>query len=69
MSLWKAPDEQMRELMEDFYRHILRGERGVEALRQAQLEMKKRYPDPFYSRCVHLSGRSGAIAAASSNLR
>jgi len=48
MSLWKAPDAQTRELMEDFYRRILAGGPRAEALRQAQLEMKKRYPDPFY---------------------
>ncbi len=48
MSLWKVPDEQPRELMEDFYRRILRGEGRAEALRQAQLEMKRKYPDPFY---------------------
>jgi CHAT domain-containing protein len=47
MSLWKVPDEQTRELMEDFYRRILAGEPHAEALRQAQLEMKKKYPDPF----------------------
>ncbi len=64
-SLWKAPDEQTRELMEDFYRRILAGEPRAEALRQAQLEMKKKYPDPFYSRRVHLSGRSRAVAGAS----
>jgi hypothetical protein len=62
MSLWKVPDEQTRELMEDFYRRILAGEPRAEALRQAQLEMKKKYPDPFYSRRVHLPGRSGAAA-------
>ena len=48
MSLWKVPDEQTRELMEDFYQRILRGEGRAEALRQAQLEMKWKYPDPFY---------------------
>lgn len=48
MSLWKVPDEQTRELMEDFYRRILAGEGRAEALRQAQLEMKRKYPDPLY---------------------
>jgi len=48
MSLWKVPDEQTRELMENFYRRLLRGEPRADALREAQLEMKKNYPDPFY---------------------
>jgi CHAT domain-containing protein/tetratricopeptide (TPR) repeat protein len=48
MSLWKVPDEQTRELMEDFYRRLLRGTPRAEALRKAQLAMKKKHPDPFY---------------------
>jgi CHAT domain-containing protein/tetratricopeptide (TPR) repeat protein len=48
MSLWKVPDDQTHELMEDFYRRLLAGEGRAEALRQAQLAMKARYPDPFY---------------------
>ena len=48
MSLWKVPDEQTRELMEDFYRRLLAGQGRAEALRQAQLSMKAKYPDPFY---------------------
>jgi len=48
MSLWKVPDEQTRELMEDFYRRILTGQLRAEALRQAQLAMKAKYLDPFY---------------------
>ena len=48
MSLWKVPDEHTRELMEDFYRRLLGGEPRAEALREAQLKMKERYPDPFY---------------------
>ncbi|MGH9753454.1 MAG: CHAT domain-containing protein [Blastocatellia bacterium] len=42
-----APDGDLtRELMEDFYRRILRGEGRAEALRRAQMEKKKKYPDP-----------------------
>ena len=67
MSLWKVPDEQTRELMEDFYRRILSGEPRAEALRLAQLEMKKKYPDPFYSRRVHLPGRSGPLPPLASD--
>jgi Flp pilus assembly protein TadD len=48
MSLWKVPDEPTRELMEDFYCRILAGQGRAEALRQAQLTMKAKYPDPYY---------------------
>jgi tetratricopeptide (TPR) repeat protein len=48
MSLWKVPDEPTRELMEDFYGHLLAGQGRAEALREAQLEMKAKYPEPFY---------------------
>jgi CHAT domain-containing protein len=48
MSLWKVPDEPTRELMEDFYSRLLVGEGRAEALRQAQLAMKAKYPSPFY---------------------
>ena len=48
MSLWKVPDEQTRELMEDFYGRLLAGQGRAEALREAQLAMKAKYPDPFY---------------------
>jgi CHAT domain-containing protein len=48
MSLWKVPDDQTRELMEDFYGRLLAGEGRAEALRQAQLAMKAKYADPFY---------------------
>jgi tetratricopeptide (TPR) repeat protein len=48
MSLWKVPDEPTRELMEDFYRRLLAGQGRAEALRQAQLAMKAKYPAPFY---------------------
>jgi CHAT domain-containing protein len=48
MSLWKVPDEQTQELMEDFYRRVLQGQPRAEALRDAQLALKARYPDPLY---------------------
>jgi hypothetical protein len=48
MSLWKVPDEQTQELMVDFYQRLMAGEGRAEALRQAQLAMKAKYPDPFY---------------------
>jgi CHAT domain-containing protein/Tfp pilus assembly protein PilF len=48
MSLWKVPDKKTQELMVDFYNHILAGTPRAEALRQAQLSMKKKYPDPYH---------------------
>jgi CHAT domain-containing protein len=48
MSLWKVPDEATRELMEDFYRRVLSGRGRADALREAQLALKARHPEPFY---------------------
>jgi tetratricopeptide (TPR) repeat protein/CHAT domain-containing protein len=48
MSLWSVPDEQTRELMEDFYQRLLRGEGKADALRNAQLALRQKYPDPYY---------------------
>lgn len=43
MSLWKVPDAQTCELMEDFYRRLLAGAPRAEALRAAQLAIRDRY--------------------------
>jgi CHAT domain-containing protein len=48
MSLWKIPDVQTKELMVDFYQRMLDGKPRAEALRDAQLIMKKKYSNPFY---------------------
>jgi CHAT domain-containing protein len=48
MSLWKVPDQQTQELMTEFYRRLFWGEGRGEALRNVQLEMRKKYPDPYY---------------------
>jgi CHAT domain-containing protein len=48
LSLWRVPDEQTGELMEEFYRRLLAGEARAEALRQAQLALRAKYPAPYY---------------------
>ncbi|HMX27688.1 MAG TPA: CHAT domain-containing protein, partial [Blastocatellia bacterium] len=61
MSLWKVSDEATRELMEDFYARILQGEGRAEALRQAQLTMKEKYPDPYYWGAFICQGEPGPL--------
>ena len=61
MSLWKVPDEQTCELMEDFYRRILAGEGRAEALRQAQLTLKQKYPEPYYWGAFICQGEPGPL--------
>jgi len=61
MSLWKVPDEETRELMEDFYRRILAGEPRAEALRNAQLTMKAKYPHPFFWGAFICQGNPGSL--------
>lgn len=61
MSLWKVPDQETCELMEDFYRRILAGEPRAEALRSAQLAMKAKYPHPFYWGAFICQGNPGPL--------
>jgi CHAT domain-containing protein len=62
MSLWKVPDQQTQELMEDFYRRVLGGQPRAEALRAAQLALKARYPDPLYWGAFICQGDPGPLA-------
>jgi len=64
MSLWKAPDEQTGELMEDFYRRLLAGRGRADALREAQLAMKDKHPDPFYGGAFICQGDPGPLATS-----
>jgi CHAT domain-containing protein/tetratricopeptide (TPR) repeat protein len=47
MSLWKVPDKQTQELMEDFYRRVLSGQPRSDALREAQLALSVKFPNPL----------------------
>jgi CHAT domain-containing protein len=48
MSLWKVPDQQTQELMEEFYSRILAGEPRAKALNNAQMSIRSKHPHPFY---------------------
>jgi CHAT domain-containing protein len=61
MSLWKVPDQQTQELMEEFYSRLLKGEPRAAALREAQLAMKERYPDPYYWGAFICQGDPGPL--------
>ena len=48
-SLWSVDDEATSDLMKELYKNIIvRKISPKEALRKAQIVMKKRYKDPFY---------------------
>ena len=61
MSLWKVPDEETRDLMEDFYRRILAGEGRAESLRNAQLAIRAKQPHPFFWGAFICQGDPGPI--------
>jgi hypothetical protein len=61
MSLWKVPDEETRELMEQFYRRVLTGEGRAEALRNAQLALKAEKPEPFWWGAFICQGNPGPL--------
>ncbi len=65
MSLWKVPDEQTKELMEDFYHRLLSGETRSNALREAQLAMKLRHPDAFFWGAFICQGDVGPLLVES----
>jgi CHAT domain-containing protein len=48
MSLWKVNDETTQEVMVLFYENWLKGGSKADAFRQAQFELRKKYPSPYY---------------------
>lgn len=57
MSLWTVDDEATAELMTSFYTHLCAGANAASALRQAQLELMKEQPHPFFWSPFVLFGR------------
>lgn len=47
-SLWKVPDDATAKLMITFYKHLLSGVEIHNALKMAQQEVSRQYPDPYY---------------------
>ena len=62
ISLWQVPDQQTQELMVAFYRGVLAGASRVDALRQAQLALKERFPEPLFWGAFICLGESGPLA-------
>jgi len=58
VSLWRVHDRSTVLLMERFYRELLSGTSKPEALRRAALEVRSRYPHPYYWAPFILLGKS-----------
>lgn len=56
-SLWQVDDDATTQLMGAFYRNMVKGQSKSEALRQAQLEIRKKWPHPFFWGAFFLTGR------------
>jgi CHAT domain-containing protein len=61
ISMWKVPDEQTLELMEEFYRRLLRGEARSSALRAAQIKVKTNHPHPIFWGAFVCQGDPGPL--------
>ena len=63
MSLWKVPDQQARELMEEFYSRIIAGEPRAKALKNAQMSIRSKHPHPFYWGAFICQGDPGPLSS------
>jgi CHAT domain-containing protein len=54
-SLWQVDDEATRDLMVNFYTNLSTMSKDA-ALRQAQIKIKRQYPDPYYWAAFLLTG-------------
>ncbi len=55
-TLWRVDDAAAIELMASFYRRLQAGVSAAESLRQAQVELRQRFPDPYYWAAFTLTG-------------
>ena len=56
-SLWSVQDEATRDLMVEFYDNLIKGQTKADALRNAQLKLIKKDPDPYLWAPFVLSGK------------
>jgi len=66
-SLWSVDDDATKQLMIAFYTHLKEGLSKAEALRAAQTDIRRKYPNPFYWAGFVLTGDPGQ--AGTSNVR
>lgn len=55
-TLWEIDDEATASLMTDFYRRLKSGRNAADALREAQLAARQRFPHPYYWAAFQITG-------------
>lgn len=58
LSLWDVDDRSTAEFMQSFYSNLREGTDKAEALRSTMLELRSRYPHPYYWAPFQLMGKS-----------
>jgi len=61
-SLWSVDDEATQQFMVAFYDHLKDGMSKAEALRAAQVDIRHKYPNPYYWAGFVLTGDPGVMA-------
>jgi tetratricopeptide (TPR) repeat protein/CHAT domain-containing protein len=60
-SLWKVNDKTTRDLMEDYYRHLLAGQGRGAALREAMRALRRKHAHPHFWAPFIVTGRDGPL--------
>jgi CHAT domain-containing protein/tetratricopeptide (TPR) repeat protein len=68
-SLWTVDDRATGLLMRSFYTHLKRGMGKAEALRMAQSETRRQFPNPYYWAAFVLTGDAGTAHRPPSSRR
>jgi len=63
MTLWRVSQAQTFELLRTFANRLKQGEGKAEALREAQRQMLRKYPHPYYWAGFHFTGDPSPLAA------